>query len=501
MMETIKTLLADYFNFIMISGIALTGFVIFTILFNKPKKVLAPLIMEVVLIAAYIFSFYYTDGITNKIIYLACYGLLAFTFIFSFIVTIVVHVEKSKINLIIKSSSTVDSAILVYLNEKGKIIYPTDDFLKFFEVEKFDELEQQIKYVHLDELQMSYEGFIKFLGEEIEDDYNFTFDLVNAKEKNIALSKRKLISRGRLLGYVITQKKEEPIDLQAIERSKLESINLVNEALAIYESDTNKFLLNRKMQNLLGVETVTNFDDYIFIEDKKQIEKRSKLENNRSRIYYRINGQTARVWVLEISTIIDNKLTRIIRETNFDNLIYQFRDFSRLQTDLQKLITSQNDFALVTVSLHSLSQIKDKIGKDAAMVLATQYFVNINNEIRDLKVYEVGFYKFSFYMKDDQIYRNMLRDLHNNNSKLLKTKVMFNDLIFEIKSHVGIVESKGFPLPTPELLISYCDSALELASNKNYNKDFSIYIPKRREVKTTEKDIDLSDSFIENIMN
>jgi GGDEF domain-containing protein len=159
-----------------------------------------------------------------------------------------------------------------------------------------------------------------------------------------------------------------------------------------------------------------------------------------------------------------------------------------------------NNFALVYIDLYNLDSIKDKIGKDASLVLATQFFSNINNDVKDLKVYEIGYYKYAFIIRSEETYNNILRDLNNNTSTLLKANLNFNDLSFEIRSYLGFVERNNVSDPTTELMMNLAEESLKLASNKDYSKDYSIYFSKKKQIEEEVKNIDLSDDFLDKIL-
>ncbi len=499
MIPELVELVKEYYYLLFVAGLIVMFFLVLSILLNKKKAAIVPGSLFAVYAILFTVSVFYKEKLTGRII--LAFGIYVFLEgVFTLVMATISYLEKRKFNLLFQLSSSIDSAILVYLNEKGEIVFFTKEFLNMFDVNNAKDFEQIVKYVHLGERQMSYKAFLKILTYEKEEDYALIIDLFNTKEKRLHVSKRKIINNGKLLGYVLINKKDQVFQEDTPTTYQVDAINLVNEALAIYESDNNKLLINNKMQNLLGVDSVNSLDEYIYAEDKKQIEKRARAEGEKSKIYYRINAQNNRVWVLETCTIARGKLTKVVRETDFKNLIYNFRDYSKMVQELEHNIAMSTNFALVFVTLHTLTQIKEKIGKDASMVLATQFFINLNNEIKDLKVFEIGYYKFAFFIKNEAAYKNILRDLNNNASRLQKTKIIFNDLAFEIKTYLGLVESKNVLNPTPELMIEAAEGALELASNKNYPKDFSIYISKVKELEGEEREIDLSDDFLQRIM-
>lgn len=499
MIQKITDLLSIHFYTYFIVGIVVIGFLAIGTLLRKFKCAIVSLSLAVISIAGFVFAVYNRYKYAGKIeLYLGVFVVLAF--IFNLIMYIIVFVKKEKFYTIIKSSSYIESSILVYLNDSGKVVYYTNDFLDLFGVEKASELSSVIQYIHQGEKQYSLNTFLNVLGDDKEDDYILTIDLFNSKELKLALSKRKIINNGKLLGYVIINQKVIASNTEVSSANELNPLNLVNEAMAVYESDKSKLVLNKKMQMILGVEEVNNLDDYVFFDDRKQLEKRAKAEGEKSKIFYRIEAGNSRYWFQETIRVQNGKLVKVIKETDFKSMTYNFRDYSKLVAELEQLLMTTNNFALIYISIDSLSQIKDKIGKDPAKVLATQFFGTLNNDIKDLKVFEIGYYKYAFFVKNDEVYNNILRDLHNNNSGLLKAKLGFNDMAFDIKCYLGLVERKIVGNATSESMMNLAEEALKLASNKNYNKDYSIYYSKKKQIEADVKSIDLSDDFLDKIL-
>ena len=62
--------------------------------------------------------------------------------------------------------------------------------------------------------------------------------------------------------------------------------------------------------------------------------------------------------------------------------------------------------------------------------------------------------------------------------------------------HVGIVEARNVNNPTPEVMVELAKKTLDLAKNKNYSNDYSIYISRKKELEEELRNVDLSDDFI-----
>lgn len=499
MIQKLLELVEVQFYTVFIIGLIVISFLTIGMLLRRVKAGIIPALFTFVYAFGFVYTIYNRWKYDGKLeLYLAIFMLGAF--IYNLIIYVLVVLNRFKYNSIMKETPSIENSIYAYLDSKGKVIFFTDEFLKLFNVRNSKELKETITYINNGETKYTLKEFNKSLSEEKEADYKLIFELSNSKEMKLPIQKRKIIKDGKLLGYVLLNSRTRPAPADESKAVSINILNLVSEAIAIYESETNKFTLNKKMQTLIGANEVTDFDEYIFFEDRRQIEKRAKAEGAKSKIYYRINTPTSYAWVVESIYIINGKMTKVIKETDFKNLVYNFRDFSKLVSELDQLLVTQNNFVLAYISLDSLGTIKDKIGKPATNVIATQYFGALNSEVKDLKVFELGYYKYAFFIKNDEVYNNILRGLHNNNSGLIKAKVPFNDSVYEIKAYVGFVERKNVVNPTSASMIEFAEDALKLASNKNYNKDYSIYFSKKKEIESDLQNIDLSDDFLDKIL-
>lgn len=494
MIDTIRQLLETHFYTVFILGITVLAFLTLGIMLRNIKTSFVPLYFLVLLLAGFIYAIYNRykyDGLAELI--LGIYLVIAL--IYNFVMYLITVCNSKKYYAIIKASPTVDNTILAYLNSRGKLIYYTEELLKLVTVEKPKEVKHSINYVYVEDKQLSFNGFLKTLAKPVEEDFDAVIELSNSRELKLALAKRKIIQNGNLLGYILINKKPKlNISVKEERVQTPTSINLVTEAMALYEN--NKFVLNKRMQSLLGVEEVANLDEYIVFEDRVQLDKRAKAEGEQSRIYYRINTKDSFIWLQETAKISNSKVTRVIKETEFKNQIYNFLDQANLINDLKQLLITQNNFTLMMLSLESLSEVKNRYGRAFSLVFATKFFGNLKDEIRDLKVYDVGYYTYAFVLKNGETYNEVIKDLHNNTSKILSSTVSFNDVSFDIKGHVGIVEARNVNNPTPEVMVELAKKTLDLAKNKKYSNDYSIYISRKKELEEELRNVDLSDDFI-----
>ena len=202
--------------------------------------------------------------------------------------------------------------------------------------------------------------------------------------------------------------------------------------------------------------------------------------NNRNILSYKYKRFNC--WLQETAKISNSKVTRVIKETEFKNQIYNFLDQANLINDLKQLLITQNNFTLMMLSLESLSEVKNRYGRAFSLVFATKFFGNLKDEIRDLKVYDVGYYTYAFVLKNGETYNEVIKDLHNNTSKILSSTVSFNDVSFDIKGHVGIVEARNVNNPTPEVMVELAKKTLDLLKIKNIVM-IMYYISRRRNLK------------------
>lgn len=500
MIQTLKDLLELHFYTVFILGIVVLAFLTIGILLRNAKAVFVPLYFVVLLLGGFIYAIYNRykyDGLVELI--LGVYLLIAF--IYDVLIYFATLRNSKKYYSIIKaSSSSIDSSILVYLNNKGKIIYYTEEILKLLNVDKPKDVKDAISFVNIDGKQLTFGAFLKMLAKPVEEDFSAVIELVNSKEVKLDLAKRKIIKNGKLLGYTLIHKKQKIVTIQ-VEEKKVQTpntINLVSEAMALFEN--NKYYMNKRMQALLGVEEVNNLDEYVYYEDRSQLEKRAKSEGDQVRIYYRLNTKESPVWMQELSKVVNSQVSRVIKETDFKHLTLNFLDQANLINDLKQLLVNQTNFTLVKIYLDNLSVIKDKYGKPFSLVIASKFFGNLKDEIKDFKVYETGYYTYAFVLKNKEVHNEILKDLLNESSKLQNSSVSFNDIHVDIKGYVGIVELDKVTNPTPEVLVELADKMLNLAKDPNYGNDYSIYIPRKKDLEEEFKGLDLSDDFIDKIL-
>jgi len=500
MIEAIRELLEVQFYIVFSVGLVVLGFLAIGILERNVKVLFVPIYFFVLLLAGFIFAIYNRykyDGLLELI--LGIFLLVAFIFDVTFYIYAIK--KQHRYYAVIKASPTVDNTILAYLNNKRKVLYYTEEFLKLLEIKSPKAINNAIKTIAYDNKELTYEKFLNVLNNPEEEDFNVIMELEDGRELKLDLAKRKIIKNGKLFGYILLSKKQRTtfnFDEKEKKIQTPDTINSISLAIALYEN--NKYILNKRMKSLLNVEEVVNFDDYVYAFDRMQLEKRAKLDNDQSKIYYRIKTKDGFIWVAETTKISNKQISRIIEETTFRNLIMNFADQASLISDLNQLIVTNNNFILITISLSNLHDIKNQYGKDFSLVIASKFFNNLKSEIRDERVYELGYFTYAFILKNKDSYNDLLRDLHNNTSKYLKMAISFNDLTFELKNYVGLVETSQVQNPTALNRIDLAFKSLELASDKNYKNNYCIYIPKRSSLEEL-KDVDLSDEFINKITN
>lgn len=502
MIEKLINLLSSQFYPIFIASMIVIGLLSVGVILRNRKISIPTLILEVITIGGFTYAVYNRYKYDGKLeLILGIYVFAAF--ITNLILYLLVYTADKKNDKIVYSTAVVEDKILGYLNSHGKLIYYTDEFFKLLKVNNKKELTKAIKNVTIDKVDVSLKEFLKQLTDNVEKNYSVVFELQNSKIVALELSKRKIINNGKLLGFILLNQKQQSHHQEVI-APKLKSnvLDIINEAAMVFDADNNKYQLNQKMMKALELTTpeLLNLNQYIYVDDLKMLDKRAKNNGEKSKIYYRLNTSYRPMWVVENTSVVGDKVTRVIRETDFKSKIYQFKDYGMLVREIENLVSVNQNFYLFTISLENLKQIKERVGKELSMVLATNYFSLLANEIKDLQVYELGYYKFAFIIRNDELYNKLIRELQNN-SILLNAKVSFNEVFYDLENFVGIFEKNKVDDRNAGNIINYALEALKLASDPNYTMNYSIYFYHKQTMKFDSKEVDLSENFLDNILN
>jgi len=428
------------------------------------------------------------------------------------------------IKLIKFTPSNIENDIYAYLDEQSKFIMLTDQFFENFEGLKITirTVKKTISHLLCDDKKMSYKDFKKYVKSNAEKNYHLKIVLLDSKILKFEILKRKVIRNGKLLGYVLINQKptlkvhkslEIPEEItnknslagvskDIIKQNLLIYFNLLNQSSCYLDFEKKQYILTKTMSDALDIKgdilAEPDLNNYIFEEDKSIILKRIITENI-TKNFYRLKTVNGLEWFEENTLSIDENNYIVIHQTSFSNYRYKFKNTSDLIEDIKLNYKQTEECSLVFISINDLPRIIQKIGYDAAEYVISIYFDKINEYKQ--KIYKVGTYEFCIIVNKPELYDMMLKDLSSNNSNLLGLDVHLNDLKFQLKNSVGLVESKNVENFNPESIIQAGFDALVYATDDKYPKRYSIYYPKKTDsVDFNDAEIDLSDQFLDKIL-
>lgn len=478
---------------------------------KKKKVAWVGLILTIIAIGGWIFEIS-KPPIPRQVLY-NFNGYLAIfvfvSFVYNFIVFLIAARRSRKNYRLLVNAPAFDNKIYAYLDDKARLIMYTNAFSSLLNQPNGKEylVRDSIDYIHCDGKVMSYKDFKKYIGDDKERNYQLAIELSNSKEMSISFSKRKIIVDGNLLGYVLVSLKNQQEGIKEsfgdFKKYLQTYFELLEQPLAYFQPEKNQYVLTSKMVNLLNLSNEVEaslFEQVIFSEDQKILLKRSANLETMYPMFYRMRTNEGLLWFVERSFVYQGNPIRLVVQTNFNNLKYNFPNYYKLLNEIKEVKLRNDDFVLVLLSLNDLDNISTNIGLDASDVVATRYFGKLNESISKLKAFRINFQQFAFILEDLELYNKILVDLNNNESNLLKQNVMFNDSRYELNNTIGLVESTKLIDFSPETMVKEGISALEFASNPNYNKKFSIYYPKKQINRYENEDIDLSDNFLDKIL-
>jgi hypothetical protein len=111
------------------------------------------------------------------------------------------------LRIISSMPSNIESSIYAYLDAKSNFLMYTNQFFQSFENENPKSLLKKISHIVLQEKEMSVREFQISLKSYEEKNLKASVILKNGSEYPLEILKRKVISRGKLLGYVLINQK------------------------------------------------------------------------------------------------------------------------------------------------------------------------------------------------------------------------------------------------------------------------------------------------------
>ncbi|HOH17832.1 MAG TPA: hypothetical protein PK087_00775 [Bacilli bacterium] len=421
----------------------------------------------------------------------------------------------NRIAIIEAMPSNIETNVYAYLNRQGRLLKLTEGFLDLFTdlISGKQMWFESISRFSCNDEEMTYKKWLAFLKHAPESIFLVNIKLVNDEELNLNLEKKAIFKDEKLVGYILLNQKltlSEVFkdDVKNDYKKRLKKyLDLLDEPLAYFDQDKNKYILSTQMMRLLNAKeselAPAVFEKLIVPEDLGALSKRPTTEGQ-AVVQYRlitINGQE---WFEENIQHHGNHRYLVLHRSDFTKTKINFKGYPELLSDVNAFIDQNRDFALAFLALKDLPRIVDVLGNDASELVALKYFTKLNASSLSgkIKVYRISKMEYGIIIDRLDNYDLILRDLKNNVSELLGLEIYFNEKKFVLKNAVGIVSSKNVLERTPEAIVKAGFDALFFATDEKYDKRYSIYYAKKPVVETKPEDmkIDLSDQFLDQLL-
>lgn len=414
------------------------------------------------------------------------------------------------IRIISSMPSNIESSIYAYLDAKSNLLAYTSQFYHTFENEKPKSLLKKISHIVTNEKEMSVREFQTNMKSYEEKNLRANIILKNGNEYPFEILKRKVISRGKLLGYVLINQKtmvsemyKDTISRQFRERL-FRYFSLLEEPLSYYDTEKKKYILSDDFAKALGLTEneieESQFAGYVFEDDRKIYAKRN-ITDSLSKNYYRLITLRGTEWFEENGILCEDGPYIVIHRTEFVKSKFAFRHYSYLEADIRTQFQNNGECALIYLSLTNMNRITESAGTASNLILA-KYFSKITETIPGIKTYRIQDAEYALLIEKQEMYDMILQDLANGNSILLAYSVFFNETKYELSNRIGLAESKKLNAKTAPALMKAANEALRFAKDPAYSKQYSIYVPAATDEKPiSSAAIDLSDDFLDKILS
>ncbi|HHX80185.1 MAG TPA: diguanylate cyclase [Acholeplasmataceae bacterium] len=413
-----------------------------------------------------------------------------------------------RLNLVKVAANSTGNKIYAYLNSKAKLINFTEEFANLLGLKKNQKkyYEEAISRILVDSQEMELDVFIHYIRTPEERDYRIVITLGDGKTRKLDLKKRKIISSGKLLGYVLMTYGASSLDASFNMSTLYNYLNFLGEPLCYYDFKSRRYILNREMMDLLGVSDnlldENNFLSTVVQEDLPIISGRN-LTDKLQKLYYRLKTLKGNLWFEESNINFEGHQYLIVHRTDFERFKMKFYDRSALLETAHLVYERNNWLALVLIKITNLLKINQQVGKDVGEVLMTKFFLQVGKELnlKSTKIYRLEDEVFALIIDKKEGYNRLLAILNSEKNFFIKLEIPFNEIHYEIENALGIISSENAEDSRAETLLREGYEALNLAADPKYTQNYSIYLPKTNvNLDLHEMGIDLSDDFLDDIL-
>ena len=388
--------------------------------------------------------------------------------------------------------SNIDSGIYIYFDRYSEVLMYTEHF--FNKIKMNDEkakkwYKKALKFI-VDEKELKYGGFLKHLRQYDEKEFNLVIEFNDFRKEEFTVTKTRITEKGKLLGYILVDKKPTAAEVYQIGSNKefklqlYQYFNSLNEAVGYYDNDINNYRLTEQMANRLGITDLVvdleTLKQFICEEDYTNFEKELKQEKGTVSYRYRLKTVSGLQWHEEVRTVVDGIIYSVFRKLELTPTKVVMNTKQNLEEDIDKLFASESEFGAMYLAMSKVIDIINQSGLDFANMVVDNYFGYITEEVlsKETKIYRLSDYEFAVVIDDLTKYDELVRNISANTSPLIKYDLFYGSTKYKLNNNIGLATSKDCLVRNSEELVKALEEAIELAMDEKYKKDFSIYVSK-----------------------
>ena len=300
-------------------------------------------------------------------------------------------------------------------------------------------------------------------------------------------------------------KKDDKEVLYFEKDTKLYYFNLLDEDIAYFNNDKNKYVLNNAFRRRLNSKEIEiseeEMNNLVAFEDK------NAFNNKDSNVKFKLQTDDRLEWYERKVEHIGNDnyiiIHKIENKLGKDAVVLNYKDLDKTLKEKEKSgdkfgIILSNIYAIrenVQKSLTNLNTEKDIKDKELRDIVLIKYLTKIlNGDYKDIvKIYKISSYEYAFLFELKDVYLQVERSIMNNASEFLSDNIEINDKSYVVKAKVACVYSEYVKVKEDYHVINAAFDLLQNVVESNYKQNFGILKKEYEE----SKDIDLKEMGID----
>ena len=300
-------------------------------------------------------------------------------------------------------------------------------------------------------------------------------------------------------------KKDDKEVLYFEKDTKLYYFNLLDEDIAYFNNDKNKYVLNNAFRRRLNSKEIEiseeEMNNLVAFEDK------NTFNNKDSNVKFKLQTDDRLEWYERKVEHIGNDnyiiIHKIENKLGKDAVVLNYKDLDKTLKEKEKSgdkfgIILSNIYAIrenVQKSLTNLNTEKDIKDKELRDIVLIKYLTKIlNGDYKDIvKIYKISSYEYAFLFELKDVYLQVERSIMNNASEFLSDNIEINDKSYVVKAKVACVYSEYVKVKEDYHVINAAFDLLQNVVESNYKQNFGILKKEYEE----SKDIDLKEMGID----